>query len=651
VSLAAGTRLGGYEIVAALGAGAMGVVYRAWDSASEPRASDERCARCEREARALASLNHPNIPHTYGNAGRPAPMRLPRVPRRLAWIAAGLVVAAASLGADWRVARQEPPPTLGKVAQVTAEEGTETHPSLSRDGSWLAYAASGDIFLRRVGTENPVLLTGDISLQAGEPAFSPDGRLIAFSARGDGTDARGGIWLMEATGGGKRRLSDAGFSPAWRPNGEEIAYATEMATPYDRPRPSRLSIIDVTSGRARQVGTEDGMEPAWSPSGRRLAYWALVEVSHRDIFTRPADGGAATPVTSDAFVDWGPAWSHDGRHLFFCSDRSGSPNLWRVRIDEETGRVLGEPEPVSAPAPAVMHVSLAADGSRLAYEVSDLRTNVVRIPFDPVAEVVRGDPVPITSGTRIWTDLDVSIDGRLALRSQRRQEDIYVGNPDGTNITALAPDENNDRFPRWSPDGSRIAFSSTKGGEGYEIHSIRADGSDLRRHTYYQPSAVHFPIWSPDGLRLAFTAYITAGGQTYVIDSKGAWPTGPLKPLLTPPVPLDLRYRPWSWSPDGRRIVAYSERGAGMIVYDVATGTHEEVSRVGAKPRWLSDSRRLVYTHDGALHLLDTRTKKSREISRPSAGAFVDPAVSRDDRSLYAILYRDEGSIWVATVK
>ena len=61
------------------------------------------------------------------------------------------------------------------------------------------------------------------------------------------------------------------------------------------------------------------MEPAWSPSGRRLAYSALVDVSHRDIFTRPADGGAATPVTSDAFVDWGPAWSHDGRHLFFAA--------------------------------------------------------------------------------------------------------------------------------------------------------------------------------------------------------------------------------------------------------------------------------------------------------------------------------------------
>ena len=126
-------------------------------------------------------------------------------------------------------------------------------------------------------------------------------------------------------------------------------------------------------------------------------------------------------------------------------------------------------------------------------------------------------------------DVDVSVDGRLVFRSAMRQEDIYVSDADGGNITPLAPDENNDRFPRWSPDGTRIAFSSTKGDEGYEIHSIRPDGLDLRRLTFFEPSAVHFPLWSPDGRRLAFTAYVTAGGCTYVIDPDGPWPTEPLE--------------------------------------------------------------------------------------------------------------------------
>ncbi len=592
----------------------------------------------------------------------PRRKKLGKTLRAVKWTAVlagggAVLLLAAGLLWVWPRVRRSPAPslTIGQVTQVTSEKGMETSPSLSPEGNLIAYAASGEIYLRRVGAENPVLLTGDLSLEAGEPAFSPDGRLIAFSARLDGTDVRGGIWLMEVMGAGKRRLTDAGFCPAWSPDGREIAYATEIPTPYERPRNSRVSIVDLASGRIREMGgggsREDMMEPAWSPSGRRLAYWALAGAANRDILTRPVGGGEATPVTSDAFVDWCPVWSRDGRYLFFCSDRSGSPNVWRVRIDEETGRVLGVPEPVTTPAASVMRFDFAADGKSFAYEASDLEGNAHRIAFDPAAEAVRGSPVALTSGTRVWMDVDVSIEGRLALRSAMRQEDIYVADAEGNHLTPLAPDPGNDRFPRWSPDGTRIAFSSLKGGEGYEIHSIRADGLDLRRHTFFEPTSVHFPLWSPDGRRLAFTEYVTAGGRTYVIDIDGPWPKEPLKPWLIPPGPLDLRYRPWSWSPDGRRIAAYSQRGAGMIVYDAATGAHEGISDLGEKPRWLSDSRRLVYAHDGALHLIDTRTKMSREIYRPPVGSITDLSVARDDRAIYFILRRDEGNIWIATLK
>jgi Tol biopolymer transport system component len=298
-----------------------------------------------------------------------------------------------------------------------------------------------------------------------------------------------------------------------------------------------------------------------------------------------------------------------------------------------------------------MGVDFAADGRSFAFEASDLQANVYRIAFDPATEAVRDPPVALTSGTRVWMDVDVSVQGRLVMRSAMRQEDIYVGDADGTRITPLAPDPAYDRFPRWSPDGTRIAFSSTKGGEGYEIHSIRADGLDLIRHTFFEPTAVHFPLWSPDGRRLAFTEYVTAGGRTYVIDVDGPWPGEALTPLLTPPEPLDLRYRPWAWSADGRRMAAYSQRGAGMIVYEVATGAHEPISDVGEKPRWLGDSRRLVYIHDGALHLVDTRTKASREIYRPPVGSIADMSVAHDDGAIYFILRRDEGNVWLATLR
>jgi Tol biopolymer transport system component len=623
----------------------------------------EREKRCQTAAELLADIQ--NIEDGVPLRDRVLPSCIKRLGKKghdikwktvLLYVGVPLLLVAGLL-AVWSLTRRAPefPVTIGQVTMLTSEDGPETHPSLSPEGNLLAYAASGEIYLRRVGAENPVLLTEDLPVEAGEPAFSPDGRLIAFSARLEGTDVRGGIWLMEVMGAGKRRLTDEGFSPAWSPDGREIAYATEIPTPYDRPRPSRVVIVDVASGRTREMDSggpsQDMMQPAWSPSGRRLAYWAMGGGSIRDILTRPANGGEPTPVTSDTFVDWSPVWSRDGRYLFFCSDRSGSPNLWRVRIEEETGRVLGAPEPLTTPAASVMRVDFSANGSSFAYEASDLQANVHRIAFDPVAEAVSGDPVAMTSGTRVWREVDVSVEGRLAIRSAMRQEDIYVSDPDGTHLTPLAPDPEYDRFPRWSPDGTRIAFSSTKGGEGYEIHSIRADGLDLRRHTFFEPAAVHIPLWSPDGRRLAFTEYVTAGGRTYVIDAQGTWPKEPLKPLLTPPGPLDLRYRPWAWSPDGRRIAAYSQRGAGMIVYDVATGAHERISDTGEKPRWLGDNRRLVYADKGALRLIDTRTKTSREIYRPPAGAITDLSVAHDDRAIYFILWRDEGNIWIATLK
>ena len=88
-----------------------------------------------------------------------------------------------------------------------------------------------------------------------------------------------------------------------------------------------------------------------------------------------------------------------------------------------------------------------------------------------------------------------------------------------------------------------------------------------------------------------------------------------------------------------------------MIVYDIATGKHERISEVGEKPRWLGDNRRLVYTDQGAMQLIDTRTKTSREIYRPPGGTVTDLSVARDDHAIYFILRRDEGNIWIATLK
>ena len=77
----------------------------------------------------------------------------------------------------------------------------------------------------------------------------------------------------------------------------------------------------------------------------------------RDIWTISASGGEPVPVTNDAALDWNPVWSPEGGYLYFASNRGGSMNLWRVPVEEQTGKVLGQPEPITTPSAYSEHLS------------------------------------------------------------------------------------------------------------------------------------------------------------------------------------------------------------------------------------------------------------------------------------------------------
>ncbi len=142
--------------------------------------------------------------------------------------------------------------------------------------------------------------------------------------------------------------------------------------------------MNVATAEKRLITERDSVQPSWSPSGVRIAYWASTESGgQRNIWTIPAIGGDAIPVTNDAHVDWNPVWSPDGKYIYFSSDRGGSMNLWRVRIDEETGEVLGQPESVTTGASAShQHLSFAKDGKQIAYVEQVQSSNIWKVGFD-----------------------------------------------------------------------------------------------------------------------------------------------------------------------------------------------------------------------------------------------------------------------------
>ena len=455
---------------------------------------------------------------------------------------------------------------------------------------------------------------------------------------------------MGATGESVKRLTDFGFNPVWSPDGKEIACAdVSIVEPRIRSNPnSRIWAVNVATGERRLVTKEDSVQPHWSPHGVRIAYQGRRQAAQRDIRTIPAGGGEPVEVTNDAATDWNPVWSPDGKYLYFASDRGGSMNLWRVPIEEQSGKVLGQPEAVTTPSAYTGHLSFSHDGRRLVYANVVRGANLQQVGFDPVRETVTGQPVWITQGSRPANTANLSPDGEwLAFDSHGGQhDDLFVIRQDGTGLRQLTDGIYKDRKPTWSPDGKRIAFFSDRSGK-WEIWTINSDGSGLQQLTYTSGPVTH-PVWSPDGTRLA---YRNAGGSPSIIEVGKPWQEQ--SPRRLPPTSDSNDWVPWSWSPDGRRLAGgRTPIGAGIVVFSLESQQYEKLTDFGFATVWLSDSRRLLFGYQGKLYLVDSQSKKIHEVLSVAPYVFSSGgALSRDDRLIYFSLVTTEADIWLMTLE
>ena len=262
---------------------------------------------------------------------------------------------------------------------------------------------------------------------------------------------------MGATGESRRKVADAGHDPAWSPDGRSLAVASEpLLNPLSRRIQSVISMVDLASGASRRLLEQDAVQPAWSPDGRRIAFWGLRGgmggSGARDIWTVAAAGGEAVEVTNDAHIDWNPAWSADGRLLYFASGRSGTLNLWRVPIDAATGRPIGPPEPVTTPSRRSASFSLSREGGRLAFEAREERSPLYRVAFDPERGRLAGTPELVLGGSRVIDSLGLSPDGEwVAFTSGGLHENIFLVRLDGTGYRQITDDEFRNRGPAGRP--------------------------------------------------------------------------------------------------------------------------------------------------------------------------------------------------------
>jgi Tol biopolymer transport system component len=461
---------------------------------------------------------------------------------------------------------------------------------------------------------------------------------------------------MGATGESVRRLTDFGFNPAWSPDGKEIVFGAALAEdPANRQAfNSQLWVANLASGQKRQLTKSDivpdAVQPNWSPHGFRIAFWA-VSGGQRDIWTMSADGTNPVAITQDAALDWSPVWSPDGNYLYFASDRGGSMNLWRVRIEEKSGKVLGRPEPITTPSPYSGPISISRDGSRIAFVQQLTTANIQKAGFDPAKETIVSQPQSIIQGSRQARDPQLSPDGEwLAFWEGGKQEDIFVIKTDGSGLRQLTNDVYKDRLPRWSPDGKRIAFHSNRAGK-HDIWLINPDGSGLERLTYAPDPAVYQPIWSPDGKRLVYT--IPGASSSFVMEAEKPWKEQSPKPVVVPPEIGGWLYVV-AWSHDGRKLAGNLLKGEasdGIGIYSLESGKVERLAPSGGSPRWLGDSRRLLFQDQGKYYLIDSQSRKTREILSVAPHGISGATLSRDDRLMYFSVVVREADIWLATLE
>ena len=217
--------------------------------------------------------------------------------------------------------------------------------------------------------------------------------------------------------------------------------------------------------------------PCWSPDGTKIAFEST-RAGNFEIYVMNADGTNPVNLTHHPRQDSFPAWSPDGTKIAF-----------------ESWRDFNQPE---------IYV-MNADG-----------TSPVNLTFH-----LQDDSMPSWSpdGTKIaFVSMRTRFDANIPLN-----QEIYVMNADdGANLTRLTFSPFTDWFPSWSPDGTKIAFMSSRD-ENFEIYVMNADGTNPVNLTNHPGSDEH-PSWSPDGTKIAFDSRRGNNGEIYVMNADGTHP-------------------------------------------------------------------------------------------------------------------------------
>src|SRR5712692_2460983 len=470
------------------------------------------------------------------------------------------------------------------------------HPTLSRDT--IAFEFAGEIWtVARDGGVARRLVAGQG--RNGQPIFSPDGSLIAFT----GTyDENADVYVVPVAGGQPTRLT---YHPGpdeavgWTPDGKAILFHSARKTYRDL---LQLFTVPVAGGFPTELPLPSGHQAAYSADGSHLAYvpyfqWQPAWKRYRGGQTTPiwiADLGdsSVTKLPREGSNDKNPMWVGDT--VYFLSDRAGPVTLFAY----------------DTRAAAVHQVIPNEDG----FDIQSASAGPGAIVYDQLGALRLYD---LASGQTRRVEVSLAAD-----LPQLRPHFEKV---EGKQVLHAA----------LSPSGKRVLFEAHG-----EILAVPAEKGDVRNLTRSPAIADRDPSWSPDG---KWIAWFSDESGEYALHVRAPDGLGPVRKVDLGPPP-SFFYSP-RWSPDSKKI-AYSDKRMNLWVVDLDRPTPVKIDSDlydtplhNLDPAWSADSRWIAYTKQlrnylRAVFVYSLAERKSRQVTDGRSDA-TSPRFDRSGKYLY----------------
>jgi len=425
----------------------------------------------------------------------------------------------------WRVERRTPKvvsaPTAPLQEPFTSYEGNETAPTFSPDGSQIAFAWDGnpssrgkgvDLYLKTIGSETLVRLTEHPSEWL-SPAWSPDGTQIAFHRL---AGAQTGIYVVPALGGPERKLRStrtpySGAAPiSWSPDGKWIGFSDQFPNdPHDH-----MFLLSPTTLETKSIPPDPQClheaAPTFSHAGDKVASACVRSTRDFVLYWRTAPNGAPHLITEVPNFIVGFCWSADDTRLIFVQAKENGPELDEVSIADRSLRQLSFAYDPNWPA-------VSPKGDKLAYVNVSGTSNIWRKdllhPEQPAVKLIhstqgQGDAQYSPDGHQIA--FDTGIGGFW---------EVWMAEADGGKLVQLSRLNSLTDAPRWSPDGTKIAFG-WKQAERSEIY-IADRLERVPRKFVTDVREISNPSWSHDGKWIYFRSYGPLGQKLYRSPANG----------------------------------------------------------------------------------------------------------------------------------